>query len=159
MTSKHIKVFLLETREDIWLIVKAVDVHKSSGIDFLPTFILKDCFEVLLKQLTYLYDQSIALATFPDCWKIATITPIPKGGDLNIVNNWRPISIIPLAGKMMENLCNNILNNYLESNNILCDEQFVFRKNRSTNLGIFNYVKDRQQLIWPILVRSQYIED
>ena len=100
------------TRDDLICSVHNIDVNKSSGIEFLPTFVLKDCFEVLIDQLTYLFNQSIALGTFPDCWKIASITPIPKTGDLSMVNNWRPISIIPLIGKMMEKLCNNILNNF-----------------------------------------------
>ena len=34
-----------------------------------------------------------------------------------------------------------ILTNYLEGNGILCEEQYGFRKNRSTNLAIFNYVR------------------
>ena len=41
----------------------------------------------------------------------------------------------------MEKLCNSILNNYLETNHILLDEQYGFRRNRSTALSIFNYVK------------------
>ena len=85
--------------------------------------------------------QSIALSTFPDSWKHATVTPIPKAGDLSLVTNWRPISILPLIEKLMEKLCNKILVDYLELQGILCDEQFGFRKNRSTSLAIFNYVK------------------
>ena len=127
--------------DDILYVVNSIDIHKSSGIDYLPSFILKDCFLVLQDQLVYLFNQSIALGTFPDSWKTATVTPIPKSGDLNLVSNWRPISIIPLIGKMMENLCNTLLNNYLDVSNILVDEQHGFRKNRSTSLSIFNYVK------------------
>ena len=96
---------------------------------------------MVIDQLVYLFNQSIVLGTFPDSWKIATVTPIPKSGDLNLVNNWLPILIIPLIGKMMERLCNTILNNYLDVNDILVDEQYGFRKNRSTSLSIFNYVK------------------
>ena len=33
--------------EDVTRVVKNIDVHKSSGIDFLPTFVLKDYFMVL----------------------------------------------------------------------------------------------------------------
>ena len=128
-------------RDDILHVVNSIDIHKSSGIDYIPSFILKDCFLVLLDQLMYLFNQSIALCTFPDCWKVATITPIPKAGDQSLANNWRPISIIPLIGKMMESLCNSILNNYLDTNDILVDEQYGFRKSRSTGLSIFNYVK------------------
>ena len=36
-------------------ILNNIDVHKSSGIDFLPTFVLKDCFMVLTDQLVYIY--------------------------------------------------------------------------------------------------------
>ena len=88
---------------------------------------------VILDQLVYLFNQSISLGTFPESWKIATITPIPKTGDLSRVTNWRPISIIPLKGEMMESLCNSFLNNYLDVNNLICDEQYGFRKNRSTS--------------------------
>ena len=80
------------TRDDILRVVNNIDIHKSSGIDFLPTFILKDCFMVILDQLVYLFNQSITLGTFPESWKLATITPIPKTRNLSQVTNWRPIS-------------------------------------------------------------------
>ena len=89
-------------------VVKDIDVHKSFGIEYLPSFILKDVFEVITLQLTYLFNQSISLGIFPDIWAVATVTPIPKAGNKHIANNWRPISIIPLIGKLMEKLCNSV---------------------------------------------------
>ena len=59
-----------------------------------------------------------------------------------MANNWRPISIIPLIGKLMKKLCNPLLLNHLEVNNILCDEQYGFRPKRSTNVAIFNYLNN-----------------
>ena len=88
-----------------------------------------------------LVDRLCLCLTFPDSWKLATVTPIPKSGDRGIVKNWRPISILPLIGKLLETLCNTILMEYLETQNILCNEQFGFRKYRSTGLAIFNYIK------------------
>ena len=44
------------TSNDILRVVKMIDVHKGSGIDDLPTFILKDCFEVIIGQLTYMLE-------------------------------------------------------------------------------------------------------
>ena len=106
--TEFAKIYNLESSEedfvftcdDILDVVNSIDVHKSSGIDYFPTFVLKDCFSVLLDQLTYLFNQSIALGTFPDSWKVATVTRIPKAGHLSQVKNWRPISIIPLIGKI-----------------------------------------------------------
>ena len=129
------------TNIEVRQVVKNIDVNKGSGIDLIPTFFLKDCFEVLTDQLTYLFNQSMTLSIFPDLWKIATITPISKSGDLTQVGNWRPISILPLIGKMMELLCVPRFSEYLENHDLLCTEQYCFRKNRSTSLAIFNYVK------------------
>ena len=46
---------------DVVRAIKDIDVHKGCGIDFLTTFILKDCFEVLTIQLTYLFNQSVIM--------------------------------------------------------------------------------------------------
>ena len=118
------------TCDDIMCVVNNIDVYKGSGIDYLPTFILKDCFKVIHTPITYLFNQSIALGTFPDSWELATVNPIPKSDNQHVVKKWRPISILPLIGKLMEQLCNSILIHYLETQNILCNEQFGFRKNR-----------------------------
>ena len=82
----------------------------------------------------------MSLGTFPKAWNVANVTPIPKSGDPTNVGSWRPISIVPLIGKLMENLCTPLLTQYLETNNILCDEQYGFKKGRSTSLAIFNFV-------------------
>ena len=94
------------------------------------------------QQLTYLFNQSVALGVFPESWAIATVTPIPKSGNLHLATNWRPISIIPLIGKLMEKLCNSILNRHLGIHNILCDEQYGFRPKRSTSSAIFNFLNN-----------------
>ena len=130
------------TVEDIVKIVKDINVHKSSGIEYMPSFILKDVFEVIPLQLTYLFNQSMALGLFPESWAVATVTPIPKVGNIHIATNWRPISIIPLIGKIMEKLCNSLLNRHLELQHLLCDEQYGFRSKRSTSIAIFNYLKN-----------------
>ena len=123
-------------------LVKDIDINKSSGIENVPSFILKDVFEVITPQLTYLFNQSLSLGIFPDTWAIATVKPLPKAGNKHMANNWRPISIIPLIGKLMEKLCNSLLLNHLEVNNILCDEQYGFRPKRSTNVAIFNFLNN-----------------
>ena len=132
---------ILFSIEDVQKVVKEIDIHKGSGIDYLPSFILKDVFEVIISQLVYLFNKSMSTGIFPDSWAIATITPIPKAGNKHIANNWRPISIIPLIGKMMEKLCNSLLRLHLDTHNLLCDEQYGFRPKRSTSIAIFNFIQ------------------
>ena len=145
--------------EDVISVIKCINVHKGSGIEYLPTFILKDCFEIMVSQITYMFNQSLALGLFLDSWATAIITPIPKSGVRSLVNNWRPISIIPLIGKLLEKLCISMLNNHLDINNILCDEQYGFRPKRSTSLAIFTYVKNiTEEINKKKLVGSIYLD-
>ena len=130
------------TVEDVIKLVKDIDIHKSSGIEYMPSFILKDVIEKIPLQLTYLFNQSMSLGMFPESWAVAIVTPIPKAGNPHLATNWRPISIIPLIGKLMEKMCNSLLMRHLEFHSLLCDEQYGFRPKRSTSNAIFNFLKN-----------------
>ena len=51
------------------------------------------------------------------------MTPVPKSGDRHSVNNYRPISIIPILAKVLESIVHDQVYEYLESNNILKEEK------------------------------------
>jgi hypothetical protein len=65
-------------------------------------------------------------------WKVATVVPIHKGGDKSCPGNYHPISLLSSMSKILENIVNNQLINFLESEHLLSPRQFGFRKNRST---------------------------
>ena len=70
---------------------------------------------------------------FPECWREATVIPLPKPGkDHSDPNNYRPISLTSCVCKTFERMINDRLVWYLESNNILTDIQCGFRKRKST---------------------------
>ena len=70
----------------------------------------------------------------PDTGKIAQVIPILKGdgGDQCDFDNYRGISILPIISKCIEHCVHLQTNGYFESNNLLSDIQFGFRKNYST---------------------------
>ena len=77
---------------------------------------------------------------FPDTLKIAKVTPIYKGDDEQVVQNYRPISIIPFS-KIYEKIIYNYIINFLTINDILLyDKQFGFRKGHATNHVIITLV-------------------
>ena len=127
--------------DDIIKIIHDIETSKGSGIDFLPTFILKDAFKSIITQTTYMMNQSLHTGIFPDVWAIASVTPIPKTGNLSSVKNWRPISILPLPGKILEKICTRLLLGELDENAILSNEQYGFRAGLSTSHAIHHYVK------------------
>ena len=60
-------------------------------------------------------------------WKLANVTPIFKKEDKQLVKNYRPISLLPIYGKIMEKLIFNSLYFYLSSNNLITSNQSGFR--------------------------------
>ena len=68
----------------------------------------------------------------PDFGKIAQVTPIFKEEDPSDYDNYRPISILPIISKCIEDNVNLQTTDYFESNNLLSENQFGFRKNHST---------------------------
>ena len=55
-----------------------------------------------------------------------------KGGDTSNIKNFRPISLLSCPSKLLERLIYNRMVPFLEENHILGDQQFGFRKGRST---------------------------
>ena len=75
--------------------VKDINISKSSGLDNIGSHIVK---------VTFMYNLSINASIFPDDWKLVTVIPIPKTGNLTTVQNFRPISLLSLPGKIFEKL-------------------------------------------------------
>ena len=69
---------------------------------------------------------SIVQGDFPNTFKIANVIPIYKGDDEQMVQNYRPISILPFFTKNYEKIIYNHIINFLTINGILYDKQFGF---------------------------------
>ena len=111
--------------------------NKASGIDNLFNEFFKYGGDVLWQQLTTLFNIMFDQETIPDDWCRAIIVPLFKGGDRKMVNNYRGISLLSVVGKLYASVINNRLINFVESNNLLVEEQAGFRRKRSTIEQIF----------------------
>ena len=49
--------------------------------------------------------------------------PVHKKEDKQIVDNYRPVSLLPILGKIFERIIFNSIFEYLEENNLLCPNQ------------------------------------
>ena len=127
----EIEPFLIDT-DDIIKLVREVKILKSSGMDDLPTRICRDAFLVLSQQLAHMFNSSIQTGTFPDKWKLAKIVPLFKGGDRENVSNYRPVSLLPLPGKLLEKIIHTQISNFFDTNEFLSNKQAGFRKGFST---------------------------
>jgi hypothetical protein len=62
---------------------------------------------------------SLSVGQFPSEWKSARIVPLLKSGEPEIIDNYRPISILPIASKILERAVHTQLYSFLTSNNLL----------------------------------------
>ena len=121
------------TVKQVRRIIKNLDSSKSSGPDGIPVIVLKKCAPELAPVLTKLFRRCMSSGNFPSCWKVASVVPVPKKScDTSQPSNYRPISLLPIIGKIFESVVNAHLVKHLEQQDLLSDKQFGFRKSRST---------------------------
>ncbi len=110
--------------------------NSSCGHDGIDSKILKAVKHEILTPLMHICNLSFIQGTIPDNLKIAKVIPILKKGDCSLFSNYRPISILPAISKIIEKLAYKRIIHFLDQNNILNNNQFGFRKNRSTDMAI-----------------------
>ena len=116
---------------DILRLVADINISKSSGLNNVSSFVLKEAFKILISEVTFMYNLSIHYSRFPTAWKQALVIPIPKAVNSAMVQNYRPISLLPLPGKILEKLVHQQLSNYIEMDEHLAEEPHGFRKGHS----------------------------
>jgi len=107
--------------------------HTAVGPDGIHYAFLQHLPMTVLNILLDIFNSIWLGETFPNCWRQATIIPVPKPGkDPSVPNNYRPIALTSCLCKTMERMVNSRLVWYLESQNLLTVHQSGFRQNRST---------------------------
>ena len=120
--------------EEVLKYLKDINVNKSSAIKELSSKVLKPAFIHLVHQLTFIYNLCFTMNVFPCKWKKAIVTPLPKDGDLSQCTNYRPISQLPLPGKILEQIIHNRIDTFCNTNNILMKIKAVLGKNTLLSL-------------------------
>ena len=69
---------------------------KACGFDLISNNILKSTCRTVLPFITQLFNACIVKGIFPNCFKVAQVTPLFKGGDREDPNCYRPISLLPM---------------------------------------------------------------
>ena len=134
--------FRIITEKECFTLIKQIDITKSSAIKGIKTIFLKDAFLLLKFEITYLLNQALRFSDFPKTWGQSIVTPIPKEGDHLDPSNWRPISQMPLIGRLLEKAVHTQMVYYMNSIGLLHPNQHGFRANKSTGSAIFQFFKD-----------------
>ena len=92
---------------------------------------IKICDKSLLKSLILLFQNSAKLSSYPDIWKRSNFIPAYKKNDEQLVKNYRPISLLPIFGKIFEKIIFNKIYHFLLEEKLLNPNQSGFRPSDS----------------------------
>ena len=109
--------------------------HKPScGHDGISTKVLKACRLEICKPLTLIINQMLTTGIFPDDLNVAKVIPLFKKGKKEILDNYRPISLLPSISKIFERVIFNQIHAYFTAHNLYYSGQHGFREKHSTQL-------------------------
>ena len=119
-------------------LIAKMSTSKASGPFSVPSKVLKEFDAFFVPLLTSIINKSFKEGVFPSNLKCAKVIPIYKKGDKTKCPNYRPISLLSNVSKIFERVMSNRLENYLNSNSILYEHQYGFRKKYSTEHAILS---------------------
>ena len=111
---------------------ETLPVGKASGPNAISYRILRELSSELSTPLCSLFNHSLHTECVPISYKEANVTPVPKKGDLSIVSNYRPISLLNSEDKVSERLVLKHLYNHLHRHNLISSLQSSFMPGDST---------------------------
>ena len=117
--------------EEVTFQIENLLANKSPGPDGLCPVHLKMLKDELVIPLTMIFNKSLQEGIVPKDFRMANITPIFKKVDRKMPNNYRPISLTSIVGKIFEAILTNRLVAHLEERNLLNSSQHQFKRNRS----------------------------
>ena len=108
-------------------VVNDLNPSKAHGWDGISIRMIKMCGESIVFPLMIIFENAIETGVYPAKWKRGNIVPVHKKEGKNLVKNYRPISLLPIFGKIFEKVIYNSLFEYLKSNDILnkCQSGFL----------------------------------
>ena len=86
----------------------------------------------MLPVITHIVNLSISTRCFPSSWKCAKIVPLHKKDERTDPKNFRPVALLPIFSKNLEQAIFQQFIEYLESNRILHSSHHGFRSAHST---------------------------
>jgi len=97
------------TLEELSTALSSLEHGKTPGIDGLPVDFFTAFWDILGPEVLLVLQESVRSGILPLSCRKAVVSLLPKGGDLQRVENWRPISLLCSDYKILSKLLANRL--------------------------------------------------
>ena len=138
--ANSIFTFTTVTDSELTEIINKFCPKSSTGNDNVSMKLLKECSLSLVPSLVLIINQSLASGICPDAIKIAKVIPLFKKGSMSLMDNYRPISLLPCFSKLFEKVVHIQLYEYFSHQKLLYSHQHGFRKQHSTESATLQFV-------------------
>ena len=88
---------------------------------------IKICSTSISKPLRLIFNHCIDNGIYPCEWKKANVVPIHKKGDKQTLKNYRPVSLLPICGKIFERLIYNEMFGFFLDKGLISANQSGFK--------------------------------
>ena len=137
----HFSWFKQVSQEEIRKIIMK-SPSKSCLLDPWPTFLVKECIDILLPSITRLVNCSLSEGVAPDEFKKAIVTPLIKKSSLlpNDLKNDRPVSGLGFISKLVECVVASQLNDHVSQ--LENGRQSAYKLGHSTESALLSIKND-----------------
>ena len=135
--------FMPITESDVERLV-AVAPCKTCELDPIPTWLLKQCSSELVPVITTIINASLTKSVVPPDFKRAVIRPLFKKSTLDKegLQNYRPVSNLPFASKLVEKVVARQMNDHVDGNTLRDKMQSAYRAGHSTETALLRIKND-----------------
>ena len=144
LTDNRIEQISIES-DEITSLIRKLNPNKATGSDGISGHMLLLCDDSATLPLKIIFNNILLSSIYPDMWKHANVTPIFKKGDKQLIKNYRPISLLPICGKILEKIVFKNLYIHLTSNHLISNNQSGFRPGDSTTNQLLHLVNEIHQ--------------
>ena len=127
-------------KEKVSKFLSYIDISKATGTDLIGPRLLKLAAPFITDEITFICNHSINSSVFPAKWKEAKVAPLHKNGPNEEINNYRPISILPVLSKVLEKHVHESLSEFLHEHNLQHKTQSGFRAQHSCETALINII-------------------
>ena len=149
------------SEEKILNIIRSLNPNKAHGWDEISIRMIKLSDASLVTPLKIIFTNCLRQGVFPEIWKCANVVPVHKKNEKNVKSNYRPISLLPIFGKILEKLMYDSLYSHFVSCDLLNPNQSGFRPGDSTVnqlISITHAIFKAFDCNPPLDVRSVYLD-